>query len=890
MFLRKRAPSDFSGEIEAHLELETERLKQEGMAEEEARFAARRSFGNVTLAQERFYESGRWIWLDHLRRDIRYGARVLIKNPSFAAVAVVTLALGIGAITTIFSALNSTLLRPFPFRDPDRLLMVWGIGPKSDGFVHSSIPDYLEWRSQNSVFATLAGYGEAQPVSVEALDQHFRVRAVAASANLLATLGVRPALGASVVGDDASDRDAMISFRLWQDRFGSRLDIIGQQLETDSGQLRVGPIASGQVGARSSRQAFRIAAVLPSDFPLPFSESQHYDLLFPLAAAGKAFTSRADRSLHLLGRLRPGVTFAQAQAEAARIAAGLARTYPQFDRDTGGRVGSIMESRAFLKTPLWILFGAVISVLLVACGNVASLLLARGLVRQKELAVRAALGASRRRVIRQLLAENLLLATAGGALGFLLAVWGASMLVALGSATIPQLAAVRLDWQAAAAFAAAVTVSSVFLFGLIPAFEASRLGVHDSLKEAAATATTGSRQARLRNLLVAIQVSLAMIVLCGAGLLLRSFYDLILTNPGVRLENLVTADLSKNAAPAAQIVFYNEVLRRVRAIRGVQTVAAASSLPLGNEAVAPMPSITAPGVNLASPPVAMTRMITPSYFKTMGIPMLEGRDFTPADSAGAPRVAIVNELVVRRLFPGGHAVGRELEILPGGIDGPFSVQPGLVRIVGVIGDVMHWYTGTNPHLDAEVYLPYAQSPMADMTLVVRSTAASSLLAHEIETKITALDRAALIDSVKSMEREFSDTIAPQRFYPLFLGAFAAASLFLAAAGIYGVIAHLVRQRSHEIGIRLVLGARPVQVVNLVLLQGLRPALAGGILGLAGALGLTRFLGTLLYGVRPTDPATFAGVILLLCVVALAASYLPARRATKIDPIAALRHE
>jgi predicted permease len=685
LFSRRRVHADLSDEIQQHLEEKIEEFVAVGMPREEAMKAARREFGNVTLFEERSREVWRWPSVENFLVDMRYGARMLRKSPGFTAGAVLTLSLGIGAVTTIFSGLNSTLLRPFPFRDPDRLLMVWGTSPKGGGFVHSFVPDYFEWRLRSSSFASLAGYGEAQPVDVIALNQHFRVRAVAASANLLATLGVSPALGSvSAAKDDASDRDAIISFHLWRDRFGSRLDIIGREIQVN-------------------RQDYCINAVLPADFPLPFSESQHYDLLLPLAFAGKSFTSRTERSLHLLGRLRPGISVAQAQAESARVVTVLTRTYPQFDRDTGARVGHINESRAFLRTPLWILFGAVISLLLVACGNVASLLLARGLLRQKELAVRAALGASRGRVMRQLLAENLLLASLGGALGLLLAVWGAHVLVGIGSATIPQLASVQMDWHVAA-FTAAVTVSTVFLFGLLPAVEGSRLDIHHTLKEAAMTATAGSRQAHVRSLLIAIQVALAVVVLCGAGLLLHSFYDLILTNPGVRLENLLSADLSKNAGPAAQIAFYDDLLARVRAMEGIQFAAATSSLPLGGEAVAPMPAITVPGLNLADPPAAMTRVVTCSYFKTMGIPMVAGRDFSPADSAAGERVAIVNELVARRLFPGGHATGRELELLPAGMNTPFPVQPGLVRIVGVVGDVMHWYTGTNPHLDAEVYL------------------------------------------------------------------------------------------------------------------------------------------------------------------------------------------
>jgi len=383
-------------------------------------------------------------------------------------------------------------------------------------------------------------------------------------------------------------------------------------------------------------------------------------------------------------------------------------------------------------------------------------------------------------------------------------------------------------------------------------------------------------------------VALAVTVLCGAGLLLRSFYTLILTNPGLRVENLALADLSKTAGPAAQIAFYDDLLGRIQRVPGVQFAALTSSIPLGSDAVAPMPPITVPGASLRNPPDAMTRVVTPSYFSVPGIPIVDGRAFTDADSPAGERVAILNQFLVNHLFPDGHAVGREIEILPNSMNTVFAVQPGMVRVVGVIGDVMHWFTGGDPHLDDEIYLPYAQNPIGDVTLVVRSTDASPLLTRQLTTKINTSDPDVLIGSVTTMQRELSDTVAPRRFYPAFVTAFALVALLLADAGIYGVLSHLVRQRSHEIGIRLVLGARPADVVRMVLSQGMRPALLGAGLGLAAALGLTWFLVGMLYRVRPTDPASFVLAALALAGVASIASYLPARRAAKVDPMVALR--
>jgi predicted permease len=872
LFAGRQPADDLEEEIRTHLGMEEQENLESGMPPDEAHYAALRRFGNVARVQEGSREMWGWSGLETLLQDVRYGLRMLRRALGFTAVAICTLALGIGATTMIFGALNATLWRPFPFSDPGRLLMVWGTGPRTDGRGHASVPDYFDWKSQSSIFTSLAAYGEAEPADVIALNQHFRTRSVAASANLLATLGIRPALGTppAAAEDNSVDHDAIISFHLWQGRFGGVSGILGKEIKVN-------------------RQAYRIVAVLPADFPLPLVEGQHYEIVLPLASTGAEFTNRGVRDFHLLGRLRPGVSFPQAQARVARFATDLARSYPQFHRNEGARVAHLSESSDSLRSPLWILFGAVVFLLLVACANVASLLLARGLVRQKEFSVRAALGASRRRIVRQLLAEGALLAWFGGLLGLLLADWGTRALAALGSATVPQLARVTVDIRAAA-FAALVTISAVFIFGLIPAIEVSRADLQASLKEAGASASASSRHVRLRNLLVTVQVALAVTVLCGAGLLLRSFYDLALTNPGLRVENLAIADLSKTSGPAAQIAFYDGLLGRIQRVPGVRFAALTSSIPLGSEAVAPMPPIAVPGASSANAPDAMTRVITPSYFAAMDIPIVDGRDFSSSDSLAGERVAIVNKLVVKRLFPDGHAVGRELEILPSTMNTVFPVQPGVVRIVGVIGDVMHWFTGGDPHLDNEVYLPYAQSPVSDATLVVRSTNASPLLPGALSNQIIAADAGALVGPVTTMQRELSDAVAPRRFYPAFVTAFALVALLLAAAGIYGVVSHLVRQRSHEIGIRLVLGARPSNVVRLVFSQGLRPAFTGAGLGLAGALGLTRFLAGLLYGVHATDPATFAVAALLLAGVASLAGYIPARRATKVDPMVALRYE
>lgn len=872
MFARHKPADDLADEIRAHLRMEERENLESGMSPEEAHYAALRRFGNVALAEERSREMWSWDSLDVLLQDVRYGLRMVRRAPGFTAVAVCTLALGIGATTMIFGALNATLWRPLPFRDPGRLLMVWGTGSDTGGWGHASVPDYFDWKSQPGVFQSLAAYGEADAANVVAFDQHFRTRTVAASTNLLTTLGVNPALGSPTAGfdDSATDRGAMISFHLWHDRFGGRADVLGKDISVN-------------------QQTYRIIAVLPADFPLPIVDGMHYEIMLPLAATGSGFMSRAIRDLHLLGRLRAGVSLSRAQASVAAFAVGMARNYPQVHRNESARVARLSESPNSLESPLWILFGAVVFLLLVACGNVASLLLARGLLRRREFSVRAALGASRRRIVRQLLAESFLLASLGGILGFLLAEWGTRALAVLGSAAIPQLASVTVDTRAAV-FAALVTISAVFIFGLIPALEVSRIDLQQSLKEAGPSTTAGSRHLRLRNLLVTVQVALAVTVLCGAGLLLRSFYDLILTNPGLRVENLALADLSKTAGPVAQIAFYDDLLGRVRRVPGVQSAALTSSIPLGSDAVAPMPPITVPGASLANPPDAMTRVVTPSYFAAAGIPVVEGRDFNATDSPAGERVAIVNQVVVKHLFPDGHAVGRELEILPNTMNTVFPVQPGMVRIVGVIGDVMHWFAGGDPHLDDEVYLPYAQNPVSDVTLVVRSARSSPLLAGELAAQINAADPQALIGSVTSMQRELSDTVAPRRFYPAFVTAFALVALLLAAAGIYGVLSHLVRQRSHEIGIRLVLGARQIDVVRMVLSQGLRPAVLGAALGLAGAFGLTRFLVSLLYGVHPTDPLSFAMAALLLAGVAAVASLVPARRATKVDPMVALRYE
>jgi predicted permease len=873
VFRRGKLERELDDELRHHIELKTRDDIEAGVSPEEARYAAFRAFGGAEQKREACRDADRLRWVGDLIQDLRYGWRQLRRNPGFTAAAIITLALGIGANTAIFSAIETVLVHPYSFPDPARLVLVCSSNLRTHTYDQVSGPDYLDWKSQNDVFERIAAYSFRQPADLAIATHHDRVWSIVASSNLLRTLGIRPPMGRTFLSGDGSEgsRALLLSYRLWQSRFGGRRDALGRTV-------------------RVNGQGYEIVGVLPPQLDLPGEGGMPVGVVLPTTDNATLMHNRGARLFYVIARLKLGRSLDAAQSEMSVIVRRLAVAHPVSDGKRTAHVMPINAGREFLRDPLWALFGAAAFVLLIACANLSSLLLERGLVRQKEFAIRAAMGAPRLRLSRQIFTESVILAWCGGAFGLIAAWEGTRLLGLFGSVTIPALRDLRLS-GGAVVFAVGLSFATAAIFGVLPTWKVLDLDVNRCLKEAAPSATEGFRSFRFRRVVVGLQVGLAFLVLSGAGLLLRSFYDLVRTDPGFQLGHLVSAEVAKSGSPAAQIIFFGHLVDHLAAIRGVTGVAAASALPLGSDAIAPMPPFEVPGQAApASPPSAMLRVVTPGYFRVMGIRMLAGREFTHDDDPSSPRVAVINDAVARRYFAGRSALGEEIALLPVRYVAPFASAPGVLRIVGVIPAVKHWFTGGEPHVDFEIYLPYAQSPVGTMTLVARLDGHTPGAASQLQHRLDALAPGEVIQSPEAMEQLFSSTVAPNRFYPLLLTLFAVLALALASIGIYGTLAYLVRERTHEIGIRAALGASRADILRLIIGQGLRPVLVGAAAGFVAAVELTQLLSGLLFGIHPNDPATLAGVATLLIAVGLSACYIPARRATRVDPMVALRYE
>jgi putative ABC transport system permease protein len=858
-------------ELRSHIETYAEDLMRTGMPREEALRRARLEFGGIERIKEECRESRGISFIESLLQDIRFAFRMLRKSPGFTTVAILTLALGIGANTAIFSAIQTALLHPYPFHDPDRLVLLWTTNGRSHSSDGVSGPDYLDWKSQSSAFSQIAGYVFRQPAILSIGAHQQRVWSMLLTGNLFSTLGIQPTLGRSFLPqeENSDSHVALLSYAIWQSQFGGRANVLGQNVLVD-GTLQ------------------QIVGILPPGFDPPY-EDDPIGVALPVSWDSAIFRDRANNRLLVIARLSRHATRSSAQSSLSVIASRLALAHAASNHDRGALVAPVNQEDEFLRDPLWSLFGAVCFVLLIACGNVSGLLVARGLARRQEFAVRTALGAPRSRLVRQMLTESLLLAIVGGALGLVGAWEGAGLLGKMGSIAIPALKGLRVN-GASVAFAFVLSVAAAVVFGILPAWKISCVDVNSSLRGGPQNNRRLFHTTQLRGFLVASQVALAIVVLCGAGVLIRSLHQLSDTSPGFNVNHLLTADISKSASPSVEVSFWAQLLGRVRSIPGVLDVAATSAPPLGSDSVAPMPPFDIPGRDMSSRSAAMLRVITPGYFRTIGVPLVVGRGFSERDSAIAPRVAIINDAIAHDYFKSRSPIGQDLVLYPLPYAARFTPQPGIVRIVGVIAGLKHWFTGGLPHVDYEIYLPYSQSPASDMMLVARFDPGMPGVGHELQTRIATLDPSALLDEPETMRAQFSETLAPNRFYPALLSLFAAIALVLASIGIYGVVAYWVRERTHEIGIRMALGARSVDVLRLVVRQGLIFVLSGAAVGLAAAFALTRFLSNLLYGVNPRDPATFISVAILLILVALLACYIPARRAMKVDPMVALRYE
>jgi len=833
-----------------------------------------------------------------LLQDLRYGLRMLARNPGFTAVALLTLALGIGANTAIFSVVNAVLLRPLPFRDPSSLIALGegmpGMGYPKMGF---SAPDYAIFAREQRSFTTVGAFRD-EHVDLSGQEEPERVTAARVSASLFPMLAAKPMLGRTFAPDeDAPGHDvAILSYELWQRRYGGEGDVIGKTIELD-------------------RQPYTVIGVMPRDFEFPLlgptDNGSPAALWVPMAFTpvelrgwgGSYFNS-------VIGRLRPGgVTVDQARSEAESLSRVIVASYP------GAIAGFVRRGQLTITTEplqedvvgsirplLLVLMAAVAFVLLIACANVATLLLSRAAARQKEIAVRSALGATRLRLVSQMLTESLLLGVGGGGLGFALAFWCRDLILALVPATYEAnalfSAAVPLPRHvplngAVLAFALAVSILAALLFGLAPAFQASSSTIQRPLQEGGRQGTAGGSH-RLQGFFVTAEFALALILLVGAGLLIRSFANLLETNPGFRPDHVLTLNipLPRAAYPrAAQIEeFYRQLVERVSNLPGVRAAAVSSDLPLSASEMVSMNVEGSEGENKTAPEAICQSWVLGDYLQTMGIPLLRGRTLGPEDRLETQPVAIVSQSFARKFWPSQDAIGKRIRW---GVRDPWEV------IVGVVGDVNQgpFSSPLAPH----VYRPYSQLPASGlendpfgdwhaMNLALRTQADPASLTSVVLAQVHSLDPDLAVANVRTMTQVISSSVAGPQFNMILVGAFAGLALFLAGIGVYGVLAYAVARRTHEIGIRMALGARRADVLRLVIRQGLTLASIGVMIGAVVALALTRFLASLLYGVKPTDPLTFVIVSMALTVTAVLACYIPARRATKVDPMVALRHE
>jgi predicted permease len=858
---RKRMLNDLEQDIRDHIEVETQDNIARGMSPEEARYAALRKFGNVTRVKEETRAVWSFVWLEQFLQDIRLGFRMLRKSPGFTAVAILTLALGIGANTAIFSVINGVLLSPLPYKDPKQLVAM----KEND-----SLPNVMDIQRQVRAFSQGGG------INVEKMDytggiEPVQVRVGLIDAGFLETLGVQPMLGRIISpGEDVQGgpRLVMVSNHFWQDYLGSDPHAVGNTIHL-------------------AGNSYSVIGVMPASFAPPVA---HADVFVSLWVCDPGAASERDlHFMHTYWRLKEGVTLAQAQTEMGAFDRRLAEQYPAEEKERKTQLVPLHEWLVGdVRSALLVLFGAVGLVLLIACANFASLLMMRAVAERREVVIRAALGAGRGRLIRKTLTESALLSVLGGAAGLLFAQWGTSMLLAMRPEQLARLSGIHMDTRVLL-FVLVVSVLTGIVFGMAPVWIVARADVAEALKESGRSTTASTMGHGIRKILVISELAVALVLLVGAGLLIKGFSRLRSMNPGFNSANIMTMYLqlakTRYAEIPKQTQFRRELLTRLNSLPGVQA-AMGTDLPLGGNYVDHGFVIYGhPPVAVGGEPEVQTLSVMGEYFRVMQIPLRAGRDFTPLDREGQPLVAIVNEELVREFFPHENPIGARIHWARE------AEPPQWMTVIGVVGDVKH--SGLNQPTDPAVYTPFSQSDeiwRRFMTLAIRTPGASPGLVEEVKKQIWSLDGQIPVGDVHAMNELIAVSLAQERFNMLLLGLFAALALILAAVGIYGAMAYSVNQRTHEIGIRTALGAQRRDVLRLVMKDGAKIALFGIASGIAGALALTRLMASLLFEVKPTDPATFAGVAILLALVALAACYIPARRAMCVDPMVALRYE
>jgi putative ABC transport system permease protein len=877
LFRKNHVEGELNDELRFHLEKLVQENVARGVTQEEARYAALRELGGAEQIKEECRDMRHVNLMENVLQDVRYGIRQLRRNPGFTAIAVITLALGIGANTAIFSVVNGVLLRPLPYPDARRLVTVWEANPKQGYLQQAASPaDFMDWKTQNQVFTGIAAFVN-WGANLSGGERPERVNATLVSASLFGVLGVKPLLGRTFVPEDQQvvpGQVAILSYSLWRRRFGADRGLVGRTVNI-------------------SGRAITVVGVMPPGFRFPGELqadggylNRPAALWFPLSRPPGEWKIRDFHYLQVIARLKPGVNLTQATAQMTSLQRRIMEQHVGVDLGSATTLIPLhLAAVGKVRKVLLILLGTVLFVLLIACVNVANLVLARASARSREFALRAALGAGRRRLVRQLLTESLLLSGLGGALGLVLAELGVQALLVLGPANLPRLNEIHIDsWVLI--FTILVSVVTGLLFGLVPAFKASALDLNQPLKEGGWSTGEGIRRNRLRRALLVTEVALAMVLLVGAGLMVQSLARLEEVNPGFDPEHLLTLQMTL-AGPEypkeqQQAAFFHQVLARIRTLPAVTASAATTALPLTGEndgySVGIEGRPTGPNSHMLTADYAA---VTPEYFRTLGIPLLRGRTFTEHDNEKAAPLVIVNQTFARRYFPNENPIGKRIHV---GND----KHPGYSEIVGVVGDIRH--NGLNTEVNPAMYECYLQSPTPWMDVAVRTASDPMSIATAVRREIAAVDKDEPISKLRTMKQVMAGSVAQPRFRTLLLTMFAFLALILAAVGLYGVMSYTVAQQTQEMGIRLALGATPSDILMLSLSPGILWTVVGIGIGLIFALGLTRVLSSLLYTVRPDDPATFAAVSLLFVAVALLASYIPARRAAKVDPMVALRYD
>jgi putative ABC transport system permease protein len=868
VFDRNALDHELDEEVRFHIEQETRANLARGMKPEEAARQARMDFGGEQSVKEEYRAVRGDSLVESALQDARFGLRMLRRSPGFAIVAAITLALGLGANTAMFSVIDAVLLRPLPFANPDRLVYILDQNP-SKGFFRftASPPNFIDWRAQAQSFTgmaataggtfTLSGSGDAQ-----------RLNALFVTPDLFAVLGVNTVVGRTFTSEEGTyghDKVAILSFRLWQQRFGGDRSVLGRTIKLDG-------------------ENYVVVGVAPAEFRL-----YNNDVVVPLAFRSDVGTQRGAHFLLVYARLKPGISLQHANDEMRTIAARLAAAYP--DKDSGWTAYAVQMHELVVgrvRPAMLILFGAVGFLALIACANVANLLLSRAVARQREISVRTALGATRSRIMRQLLTESFALCVSGALLGMAIAAGGIHLLRLVGPIGVPRLSTVQLN-TAVLVFTAGLTLLTTMLFGILPALHASRVDVNAGLKSAGRGTVASRESARPRKLLVLAELALSIMLLIGAGLLIRSFVRLTFTNPGVDASDVLTFNLSlptkKYATPERIRDFYDALLTNLRALPGVKDAGAVSILPLSGDQNSSSFTIRGAPVAPQDQPSAELRVASRDYFRTIGIPLLHGRQFETGDRMGSPPVVLVSESMARKFWPNGDAIGHFITM---------GVRPGISHsdvggeIVGIVGDVHDFGLDIEPTPTVYVLMDIPGS--SEINIVVRTTGDPTALVGAARATVAALDADIPVADPAPMETVLATSLAQRRFYMLLLSIFAAVALSLAGIGLYGVISYSVGQRTQEIGVRMALGATRGQVLGMILSESLRLAGTGIGVGIIGALALNRLLKGMLVGVSTTDPAVFVVAALGIGVIAIAACFVPARRATAVDPVVALRYE